>query len=423
MAQTISELEKERAELLRKIEEEARLAKQQSGTNDRDPAEAEMSLQDFLKAAQEVIPDDDKHLLTEPKTASTSNSPTPEREDTMARATKSNAKKTTTSTIQPSISHQKSTFFGVIIMFTLLLTVMGVMGLVYVTLNDAVESVASENQAQKQTVVELTKEVKQLKTATGVGPEAMEVQKKLEQIEKKLNQLERQVQSLKTSRSQQSFQASSSSQNISPDPNILVTQQILDEKFSQYTQHLEQKMDAKFNLILKYLKIHQQVPADRPDTQKHTPYQLPQRVKSTKIPKVKKVIPPKVSETLKPNAPVVTLVKPATQPNHPKVASASYTGDSHWLISQPLFNYTLQLASMTDKQQLESFKRRKGLKEGKIVPQKVRGQSRFVLILGSYTSKNEAGNQARKIKSQKGISPWIRKVKDLTSHLPSQQTS
>lgn len=347
----------------------------------------------------------------------------------MARATQT--AKSSPAAAESTVRNQKSTFFGVVIMFTLLLTVMGVMGLVYVTLNDAVEAVAAESQNQKQTLIEVAKEVKQLKTATGVGPEAMMMQKKLEQIEQKLSQLEQQVQSLKTTNASLSSPSQSTSLSSSlpqQGSQTLVTRQVLDEKFAQYTQHLEQKMDAKFDLILKYLESREGKSAAKPDQQeqkspqKATQYQLPQRVKPTKAPKVKAVTHPKVSETLSPNAPVVTLVKPATQPQQPKIASAEYTGDSHWLISQPLFNYTLQLASMTDKQQLETFKRRKGITEGKIIPQHAKGQTRYVLVLGSYASKGEAGNQARKIKSQKGISPWVRKIKDLTARLPSEQT-
>jgi len=435
MAQTISELEKERAELLRKIEEEARLAKQQ---NARDAAadsdnDTELSLNDFLKAAQEVIPDDAAPILSDParrsapagSTIANSASNNEGEQAMINRRTKTQAQASqvgqgsqTSQTV--STSSQKSTFFGVVIMLTLLLTVLGVMGLIYITLKESIEQLDQNSQSQKQSMIEIAKEVKQLQSSqggSGSGKSFNDLKLKVAQLEKTVHSLEAELQRLK---SQPVAPVELPKLKISGD--TVITADLLDQKFALYTQYLEKRLDSKFDLILRYIATEKGMDLPSKPEQsaptKSKPYQLPKRVKEADEPKVVEPKQPKAEKTLKPNEPVVTLVKPATQPAAPKTPSGHYTENTKWLAEQPLFNYTLQLASMVDKNMLQRFKQRKKLERAKIIPQKHGEVVRYVLIEGSYATRSEADNRSRQLKQEVGISPWIRKIKDLTSRLP-----
>jgi len=426
MAQTISELEKERAELLRKIEEEARLAKQynQQGESNNE-AENELSLNDFLKAAQEVIPDEPTPILSE---TSRSNKRIQEgrQQDTMVntrrttrRSSKSNNPTGATSSSQEiSNSQQKSAFFGVVIMLTLLLTTLGVMGLVYITLKESIDQLNDATQTQKQGMDEIVKKINQLDSKFSIKEEGGGTA-----LEQKIVQLTQKVQALETKLEKLEGQGKALSV-VPPKLDIprdtVITAELLDQKFALYSHYLEKRLEKKLDLILRYVATNTDtVPSSnsQQETSKKS-FQLQRRVKETESPKVSTPQTPKVEKTLKPTEPVVTLVKPVQSPQKPNQPSAYYTEDTIWLSKQPLFNYTLQLASMTDKHMLIQFKQRKKLSQAKIIPQKRSGQMRYVLIDGSYATRSEAENRARQINRDIGVSPWIRKVKDLTARLP-----
>ncbi|GAB6034320.1 SPOR domain-containing protein [Galenea microaerophila] len=420
MAQTISELEKERAELLKKIEEEARLAKQKTGQEPLPTSDSEnsdnLTLNDFLMAAQEVIPDDATPLLKDKESSTMKNSRAQTQKGQVGQS--GQAAQTTADT---SSNGQKSTFFGVVIMLTLLLTVIGVMGLVYITLKESIDQLDKTTQSQKESVVEIANELKALKAQPTSNESIQDLKQKVESLEQKVMQLEQKIDDMEAQPVAQS--ADIPQLNISGD--TVITADLLDQKFSLYTKYLEQKLDRKFDLILQYLikgkanPENTQPASERPTQSDITnTYQLPKQVKSPKTPEVKAPQSPQSAQTIKPTEPVVTLVKPATTVKAPETPSAYFTKEVKWLTQQPLLNYTLQLASLADKSSLERFKQRKKLESAKIIPQKNGKSVRYVLIIGSYATRNEAQNQARKIKQQTGISPWMRQIKALTSRLP-----
>lgn len=438
MAQTISELEKERAELLRKIEEEARLAKQQNGRGGaaaESKNETELSLNDFLKAAQEVIPDEAAPILSDPaqrnapagSTAANSTSSHQGKQAMINSRTKVQAQagqmgRESQPSQTASTSSQKSTFFGVVIMLTLLLTVLGVMGLIYITLKESIDQLDQNSQSQEQSMIKIAQEVKQLQSnqgGSGNGENFNVLKLKVEQLEKKVYGLEAELQKLQS----QPMVTSEEIPKLKVPGDTVITADLLDQKFTLYTQYLGKRLDGKLDLILRYLATEKAAdlpskPEQSTAPTKSEPYQLPRHVKEADEPKVVEPKQPKTEKTLKPTEPVVTLVKPATQPIAPNKPSTHYTEDSKWLAEQPLFNYTLQLASMVDKNMLQRFKQRKKLDHAKIIPQKRGEKVRYVLIEGSYATRSEAKNRARQLNQEVGISPWIRKVKDLTSRLP-----
>jgi Uncharacterized protein conserved in bacteria len=86
-------------------------------------------------------------------------------------------------------------------------------------------------------------------------------------------------------------------------------------------------------------------------------------------------------------------------------------------MSQPAFNFTLQLASMGDRASIQKVVENKGLQGTKIIPQERNGEQNYVLLTGSYATRQQAENAASTYKSKFGISPWIRKIKDLSSRV------
>lgn len=60
---------------------------------------------------------------------------------------------------------------------------------------------------------------------------------------------------------------------------------------------------------------------------------------------------------------------------------------------------------------------KKQLKQTRILPQTRNGVTNYVLIMGSFSDRKLATALAKQLKSESGISPWIRKIKDLSARI------
>lgn len=89
----------------------------------------------------------------------------------------------------------------------------------------------------------------------------------------------------------------------------------------------------------------------------------------------------------------------------------NYTPDVKWLMEQPKENYTLQLASMLEPNSIKKMIKDKGLKEGRLIPQVRDGKSMYVLVVGSFSERKAANQLAAQLKKEHGIAPWIRTTK------------
>lgn len=165
-------------------------------------------------------------------------------------------------------------------------------------------------------------------------------------------------------------------------------------------QHLTQNDDAnKVNALNKTLS------KDKVSSSKNLDIETP-TVNDVDAPEVKEPIVKLVSRVKAPSAPLT--------PDAP-VANASE--DVKWLISQPKPYYILQLASMPDTASLTKLIDSKKLKGTKIIPQTRNDLTNYVLVTDALANKAEAYKLAKKIKSESGISPWVRKVQDLTKRI------
>lgn len=396
MAQTIADLEKERAELLKAIESQA----QQISSNRADDA-AGHSLTDWLNAAEEIMP-------------------TPPRTTTKSATSQSAPSADTPKKPTPN----KTSFFGVIILLTLLLTILGVLYIAYTTINrelQEVKAVKEETQANMQRLQQSMDELQQA-LASGGQPELfIELEQRVSALESRLeSRLEAVAGEAITPSGTANLVAAS---GVVESADKIVTESILDEKLKTYTTQLEERIDQKLEAILQHLM------------QGGTPVKvLP---KATPEPAESEASISAPSEPNAPNEPTVSvmeqpllkLVEPSAKsesPALPEVATpkaaapttSALTTDENWLLQQPPQHYVLQLASMADKQALEKMVMQKGMSETRIVMQKRQDDVRYVLLTGSYANRADAGTRAKELKERFGISPWVRKAKDLTTKLP-----
>jgi len=394
MAQTISELEKERAEVLKAIEMQAKqMSTKSSATSTSDAPEH--SLNDWLNAAEEVMP-------------------TPPRKKSTNTQQKSQSQPVT------KTKPNKASFFGVVIMLSLLLTVLGVIYIAYTSIHNELQKVLANNEtamkeikAMQSTVAMLSKSV-----ASGGQVEAFtELQKKVGALEIQLNELKAKQLALE-SHTVVAVPATTKRSNkmmtsIIPQENTLSISEIdtaLDKRLKVYTQQINQKLE----LIMQHLQI--QVPVKTLVIQAKKP-KVADEV-SIAQPKVPQVTEPKVKPL---NKPVVELVKKTSTPKPiqvPEQPKKSYTADVKWVMAQPDKSYTLQLASMPDKYSLKKIIASKHYPETKILPQTRNGGKKlYILVAGTYPSKKAADQAARHYQSAYKVSPWVRKIKDLKAKI------
>ncbi|MDX1348177.1 MAG: SPOR domain-containing protein [Thiomicrorhabdus chilensis] len=415
MAQTISELEKERAELLKAIESQAQ---QMSSTRSADATQQNAhSLSDWLNAAEEVMP----------STSNPSNqNPSGNKETNLKSKPVTN----------------KSSFFGVIILLTLLLTILGVLYIAYTTINKELQEVIAVKENGMAETERLQKSMDELQQslATGGKPEAFTaLEKRVMDLEAQLSAIQQQQQALlarlesapvsavELSRVDGAASVDSAATSASPvQSGKVVTEAVLEEKLKTYTSQLEKRIDQKLEMILERLSqsgnevksidstLKDEVLIEKPQDQKGGAIQAQQVAQPVEP------IAPKVSTPLV-KQPIVKLVEEIAKPEAVELETQSlkaYSPDEKWLQQQPEQHYVLQLASMSDKQALLSMVKQKALSDTRIVEQ-VRNESRrYVLLTGSYASRADANNRAKAVKAEYGISAWVRKFKDLTSKLP-----
>lgn len=391
MSLTISELESERAKILEEIENKA----QKLSGDTKKPEQA--SLKSWLNAAEEVMP------ATKP-------------EKTMKTKAKSSYQ---SQVFKPP--RNKVPFFGVFIVLTLLLTLLGVIYIAYSSLHKEFQNVL---QAYEKSTVQMKatqEEITALQKSIATGGKV----ELFVSLEDKVFALEAQVLALKNQIETQTTTPNNTvSNNIDAQPSSttvvastknspekedkLVTESVLDKSLKRYTESLEKRIDQKLEAILSYLAENKQAEGEV--------FSINKKVSTPTTPKVPAVKVPVIQQ------PLVQLVKPIEKPSAPKLAETPspikhYSTDVKWLMNEPKMHYTLQLASMPEVHSLQQIINKHQLKEVRTLPQTRNGVTNYVLITGSFSDRALANELAKKIKSESGISPWVRKIKDLASRI------
>lgn len=371
MAQTISELEKERAELLKAIESQAQ---QISSDRNGQDEPAEHTLKDWLNAAEEVMP-------SKPKPRNPQN------------------------TAKTSNMNPKTSFFGVVIMLSLLLTILGVVYIAYTSIQKELNSVLTmKEETIKELLVlkETVTEIQQNTAAAGQGSLFKQLQDQVALLEKEVRDLKAQKLIAPSTESGNDAELNKVVQTTTEAlPDNVVTTEVLDAKLKEYTKGIEAKLE-RILMALPQTSNAEQNPSSSTGTSMAEPQ-----------------INPPAEPSVKPlNQPVVRLVKPVDPPKSPSTTQApllNYSDDVKWLMNEPAFNFTLQLASMSERASVQKLIDDKSLSDTRIIPQDRNGVTRYVLVTGSYASRTEADNAASAYKANFGLSPWVRKIKDISA--------
>ncbi|MGM0541134.1 MAG: SPOR domain-containing protein [Pseudomonadota bacterium] len=392
MSLTISELESERAKILEEIESKA-----QTISSAKSSSRENHSLKDWLKAAEEVMP------VSEPVR---------EKQSMENSETHSNY---TTQTTKPS--KNKASFFGVIIMLSLLLTLLGVLYIAYTSIHKELQSVLESNQLNADKMNQLQIDMEALDKSISSGGKA----ELFIALEDKVFALEAQVLALQapvknsvsnTAGSDIALISASAQTDVVTDSNRVVTEAVLDDKLNQ----LEQKIDQKLQSILDYLSSGKKPLEEGSSVNKVV---LPVAVNDSQAEMT--ISEPSIAQTQSPviTQPLVQLVQSIKTPVRPEKVNApieNYTADVKWLMNEPAQHYTLQLASVPDQHSLKAVVRKKGLKDVRIIPQ-TRKTTNYILLTGSFASRKAADKFAEQYKMEFGISPWVRRVKNIVARV------
>lgn len=134
---------------------------------------------------------------------------------------------------------------------------------------------------------------------------------------------------------------------------------------------------------------------------------------SVKLPEIKSIEPdPKTNN----HAGVVSVPTGsqvvAVPPQLPTPASVELDANDHWLMQQPVENYTLQLMALFDQQAIIEVMHRHqdlGLNLKLLKTQTKKGRDRFILLYGSFASVEQANLESRSL--PKALQKtWLRKI-------------
>ncbi|NPA72319.1 MAG: hypothetical protein GXO35_05765, partial [Gammaproteobacteria bacterium] len=379
MSLTISELESERAKILEEIESKA----QTFSSGPKMDATDNHSLTDWLNAAEEVMP-----------------VPEPQRKKPKMRTPK-NKSNYSAQMMQPS--KNRASFFGVIIMLSLLLTLLGVLYIAYSSINKELQNVTTTNQATLEQLKQLQEDMLELQKSMSTGGKAdvfITLEDKVFALEAKVEAFQQGgITTTDLTAKTASSTTMTNTEVAMADPakaeaaetltpvkptshSNLVTEAILDQKLKAYTEHLEEKIDHKLEVILQHItKGSGQKIVSTPSQEAQQPAAQPQ-------PEIQAPKAPSVTETKTPiiNQPLLQMVKEVSspikpvEPVTPTAPNKHYSEDVKWLLAQPAVHYVLQLASMPSKHSLELMAEKKQLTDIKIIPQTRNDVTNYIMV-------------------------------------------
>jgi septal ring-binding cell division protein DamX len=354
MAQTISELEKERAKLLEAIENQASQisAKRGSSSNEARPH----TLNDWLNAAEHVMPSNEKPKPTQ----NVQNSVRP---------------KPPQSKPPVNTASNKASFFGVIIMLSLLLTIIGVVYIAFTTAQKDMQNLMAVHDETLQKLSSVEQELAELKKTVAEGGDS----EAFAEVTSRLNQFEQEIDGLKH------LQARVENQN----------QNTIDvAALDNVSRKLERQLNSRLEGLVQRLQTVG-VSLDSEPTEQPATNEV------------------EIQQPTAPSEPVA----PKIEQKVVKLVEAKSTSDVDWLKQQKPEAYTLQLASMADVKSLQKMMADKNIQGGKIIPQKIDGKTSYVLVVGSHEQRTQANQSSIEIKNATGISPWIRRMRDISARL------
>lgn len=401
-----SDFERERQRILAEIEARAR----KNG--------GELTLQDWLKAAEEVMPDEDKRLklnlkqfeqsqqvenklnLAEDDVVVKLSSTPPLRsaQDNSPHTAQTQGKQTMEHETAPS--QKKNFIFTSIVFGTLTVFLLALGGFAYLHVQKEITALNTSLQQVQKQLGELNVKLETLEKQQVTGGDSAAFDALLARLAKLEQRIEQKPAALPME------QVSDQIKSELTDSNV-ITEAVLDAKLDQFSKRIEQAIDKRFITILAQLK-HLNAARTAPSENTAPAAAAPKQEETAAIAAPTAPVPPKVDA-------LQVVPSPETQPI--SSGAPKLNGDEQWLAAVANGHYVLQLASVLDRKSLERLKQQKGLTDARIVRQKRGGQTFYVLVLGDYPDRTEAKAAAQHIRSTTGINPWVRPAKDLKRNL------
>ena len=435
MSKSISQLaEQERAKLLEAIEAQANRI-----STKRDPRQAEVSLSDWLNAAEKIIPTNKEPMNSAAKAYQTNqlddtlldNKVEPSWDELFAsepRATMPSDIKPNRAAIKPTstqiatnkVGRSRKTnpaktgpYFGVVVMLSLLLAMTGILYLAYMLVTEEFERLETrviDQEAQISQLETLVIDTQMLLEQHEDAPIIVSLMQRLTELEAAQSDAQRtisssnersepvsqaQIDALAAAQQtlQQQVERAIALQNQPPNPEFI----------AQLEQQIVQRLQQSTHLL------------DRQAVQAGLNGQDLELTSSAVIAPVAPT--PPVEPTIAALAEIAEIAVVEEAPSTP-IYSSRVMNDIKWLEQQADQHFIIQLAAMAQVERLEQIVRQHNLTDARILPQVRNGQTRFILVMGAHSQRPQAVEQANRIKDQTGITPWVRRVNDINGSVP-----
>ena len=433
MSKSISQLaEQERAKLLDAIEAQANRI-----STKRDPRQAEVSLSDWLNAAEKIIPTNkeptnpgakayqsnqlDETLLNNKAEPSWDELFSPEPRATIQSDVKANraaVKPTTNQAPSSRLGRNRKAnpaktgpYFGVVVMLSLLLAMTGILYLAYMLVTDEfkrLETQIIDQEAQLLQLETLVMDTQMLLEQHEDAPIVVSLMQRLTELEAAQLDAQRatssqdeasevvsqaQIDALAAAQQalQQQVERAIALQNQQPNPEFI----------TQLEQQILQRLQQSSQLL-----AQQAAPAGLNDQDARVP------TPAVTAPTVPTPPAEPVVAAVEEVAEIAEIAVVAETPSSP-MYSSRVMSDIKWLEQQADQHFIIQLAAMVQVERLEQIIRQHNLTDARILPQVRNGQTRYILVMGTHAQRPQAVEQANRIKEQTGITPWVRRVNDI----------
>ncbi|AHF02246.1 hypothetical protein THIAE_04970 [Thiomicrospira aerophila AL3] len=430
MSKSISQLaEQERAKLLEAIEAQANRI-----STKRDPRQAEVSLSDWLNAAEKIIPTNKEpsnpgakaYQINQLDETLLNNKAEPSWDELFAqeprapiqsevKASRAAVKSTTNQAPSNRLGRNRKAnpaktgpYFGVVVMLSLLLAMTGILYLAYMLVTDEferLETLVIDQEAQILQLETLVMDTQMLLEQHEDAPIVVSLMQRLTELE--AAQLDAQ-------------RATSSQDNVSEQVSqaqidaLAAAQQTLQQQVERTIALQNQQPNPEFIAQLEQQILQRLQQSSQLLAQQAAPSSLNE-------PEVRVTTPAVTAPTVPtpPAEPAVAAVEEITEiavvaetPSSP-MYSSRVMNDINWLAQQADQHFIIQLAAMVQVERLEQMVSQHNLTDARILPQVRNGQTRYILVMGTHAQRPQAVEQANRIKEQTGITPWVRRVNDI----------
>ena len=290
---------------------------------------------------------------------------------------------------------------GIAIMLSLFITILVVVVMGYNSVHKEINEMQAQSEANKNVIAELQQKIADMPlNAEATLASANENQQKISSLQSQIVALEAQLATVRNDL--KNLQQASAEQSVD-------SSELLQQKIEKVVSALKDSAPTPEDLQpvkpeVRPFKAAVNI-AIEPDVERVKAEQSNADIEIPVAPSEPEITEPKAAgekNVAEPEMPIIATDVKVAEPKK------NYSRDVKWLMEQPSDNYTLQLASMLEAASIEKMIKDKGIKEGRLIPQLRDGKTMYVLIVGSFAERKQADKLASELKNSLGIAPWIR---------------